>query len=438
VKSAELWETGSKPTEKPEPVLKSEPVTKSEPPKEWKTESKEPAKITRARLAKSGSSWETASKARLSAPKADGRREGEAPAEASALGMSADSAPSGGAATAASSSFGVASPRAAAAPRAKSMAKESSRDRGERESHERRSSHFNLGPNILTAGSFDDRDDLGLFKRIWNETTLDTQTLSGVSGKSWESLQKFRPKRSHGKLQLALVIDTTGSMGDELSYIQAELRSIVASVQRDWPSVEKELAVIVYRDDGDDYVTRGITFTSDINAIQQFLDRQEAGGGGDYPEAVHVALQETVSRLDWSSDADTARMIFFVADAPAHDEQMSATFAAVRDFSEKGISIYPVAASGVMDVAEAMMRGAAVMTGGNYIFLTDDSGVGLSHAKPRHPCYNVEKLNHVMIRTIKDHIAGTRSQALASQIVRTVGSPNDQACPTSKQFVRTW
>ena len=227
-------------------------------------------------------------------------------------------------------------------------------------------------------------------------------------------------------------------MGDELEYLKAEFRAIVKEVDRSSPGVKKEFAVVVYRDIGDLYVTRGLNFTDSVNEVQEFIDRQDANGGGDYPEAVHTALNETLSRLSWSDRSRTGRMVFLVADAPAHDEEMAETFRAVTKFSDKGISIFPVAASGVMDTAEAMMRATALMTGGQYIFLTDDSGVGNSHAKPKHPCYNVEKLSEVMIRMINDKISGKKSQALARNIIRSVGGPNGQQCPNQQQYVRTW
>lgn len=292
--------------------------------------------------------------------------------------------------------------------------------------------------DILTAGSFDDHDDLKLFERVWNESPLASMQIAGVSSGNWRSLQKSAAKGPHDAIQVALVIDTTGSMGDELDYLQAELRSMVKEVNRTSPTVKKEFAIIVYRDEGDAYVTRGLNFTSDMNEVQSFIDRQDAAGGGDYPEAVHTALEETWRRLSWSSRPRTAKMAFLVADAPAHDDQMSETFRAVEKLADTGIVLYPVAASGVMDAAEAMMRAAALMTGGQYIFLTDDSGVGNSHALPKHPCYNVEKLKVVMTRMIKDRIAGKKSQAVASQIIRSVGSPNGQQCPFPQQYVRSW
>ena len=43
------------------------------------------------------------------------------------------------------------------------------------------------------------------------------------------------------------------------------------------------------------------------------------------------------------------------------------------------------------------------MTGGTYIFLTDDSGIGYSHLEPIIGEYKVEKLYDIIIRTINEY-----------------------------------
>ena len=45
------------------------------------------------------------------------------------------------------------------------------------------------------------------------------------------------------------------------------------------------------------------------------------------------------------------------------------------------------------------------MTGGKYVFLTDDSGVGESHEEPDISGYTVEKLNDLMVREIRSYVA---------------------------------
>lgn len=293
--------------------------------------------------------------------------------------------------------------------------------------------------DLLTAGSFDDADDIQVFQKFWDNNELSRSSLLNESRISnWGKAYKKADTRKHSTLQLAFVVDTTGSMGDELEYLKDEFKTIVAEINRSYPGVKKEYAFIAYRDQSDEYVTRGLNFTEDVDDVQAFIRNQSAGGGGDYPEAVHTALEEAYSRLTWNSNGDTARMLFHIADAPAHTEDMDSTFRSVEKLSDAGINVFPVAASGVLDVAEAMMRATALLTGGKYIFLTDDSGIGNAHAAPTHPCYDVEKLKNVMVRVIKDRISGSRSFPVAKNVIRHGGDRTAGYCRTNNQVVGQW
>ena len=73
-------------------------------------------------------------------------------------------------------------------------------------------------------------------------------------------------------------------------------------------------------------------------------------------------------------------------------------------YAKHGIKLIPVAASGVDKDTEFMLRFFDVATGGTYVFLTDDSGIGNSHIKASVGNYNVESLTDIMIRLIKKYV----------------------------------
>ncbi|MCH8252545.1 MAG: VWA domain-containing protein [Planctomycetes bacterium] len=227
-------------------------------------------------------------------------------------------------------------------------------------------------------------------------------------------------------LDLALVIDATGSMGDELEFLKIELDEIVAGVADLFPDVEQRYALVVYRDHGDAYVTRTFDFTDSLSEFQANLADQSAAGGGDYPEAMHLALEEAVA-LDWRADS-TARVMFLIADAPPHDADAAQALDAIMDLRRLGVSIYPVAASGVAAEAEYIMRTAALFTLAEYLFLTDDSGIGNPHAEPHIPCYVVQRLDTLMTRMIRTQLAGARIEPAPETIIRVVGNPVDGVC----------
>lgn len=208
-------------------------------------------------------------------------------------------------------------------------------------------------------------------------------------------------------VDLALVLDTTGSMGDELSYLQAELGALLSRLDTRHGQLDIRWSLVVYRDEGDEYVARTYDFSSDFERFSGVLAEQAAGGGGDVPEAVHTALA-LAQQLSWR-DADVAtRVLLHVADAPPHADKVQAALEAADGLRAAGTAIYPVAASGVDATAEFSMRAMAMFSGGQYVFLTDDSGIGNPHREATASCFRVEPLIEVLGRILEAEIAGQR------------------------------
>jgi hypothetical protein len=223
-------------------------------------------------------------------------------------------------------------------------------------------------------------------------------------------------------LDLTILLDTTGSMGDELEYLKAEIKGIATAVHEKFPQVNQRYGLVVYRDDGDVYVTRRFDFTPSVEEFRKNLAAQGASGGGDYPEAMHRGMEEAV-QLRWR-EGNTARVMFLIADAPPHAQHMGRTLLAANALRKKGVSIYPVACSGYDDAAEFVMRGCALLTGSRFLFLTNDSGVGDGHAEPSAaPAYHVERLDRLMVEIISGELAGKRVDPEPAGVLRTVGKP---------------
>ena len=187
------------------------------------------------------------------------------------------------------------------------------------------------------------------------------------------------------QLDLALVIDTTGSMGDELNYLKMEIDHIAAEIHQRFPNVDQRFSLILYRDQGDEYVTRSFDFTASLGDFRRTLAAQTAGGGGDYPEAMHLALEQA-ARLTWRRRRHGERHVprrrrpsalSQFAEA-ARLERLRINVARLA-----GVTVFPVASSGAKEVAEFIMRAVGFLTQGKYLFLTDHSGVGNAHAKPK-------------------------------------------------------
>ncbi len=208
-------------------------------------------------------------------------------------------------------------------------------------------------------------------------------------------------------VDIAFVVDATGSMGDEIDFLKKDLESILTQVGQKQTSRSILTGTVFYRDTDDDYLTITSPFTSEISSTVAFVKQQEAGGGGDWPEAVHTALEVTLKELQWSSNA-YSKLAFMILDAPAHQDHQGVIESlqkSMSKFSANGIKIIPVFCSSHSKDCEFMCRQFAVLTGGTYVFLTDDSGVGNGHVVASVGDYQVEKLNELIIRLIDKYIS---------------------------------
>ncbi len=227
-------------------------------------------------------------------------------------------------------------------------------------------------------------------------------------------------------LDLMFVIDTTGSMGDEMRYLAKEFDAIVSNVEKKHPNVDIRFGLTLYRDKGDDYVVKNFKFTSNKNKMKSQLENQSANGGGDYPEVMDEGIEKALE-ASWKAE-DGVRMMFVVADAPPHDEKIKQMVPIIEKAREMGIRIYPLGASGVAEKAEYIMRHLALFTQGRYLWLTDDSGVGNSHEEPKVNCYQVTRLDQLISRVIQSELSGKRIEANSNSIIRTVGSYQSGIC----------
>ena len=202
---------------------------------------------------------------------------------------------------------------------------------------------------------------------------------------------------------IAFIVDATGSMYDEIDFLKDDLLNIIERASSG-SSVALRTGALFYRDEGDDYVTRIEDFNKDPEKTLKFIKNQNASGGGDYPEAVHTALEKALQEMSWEED-NYSRLAFLLLDAPPHHQQdvISSLQKSIEAYAANGIKIIPIAASGVDKNTEFILRLMAIFTDGTYTFITNHSGVGGDHIEPTIGGYQVEQLNDLIVRLIKEY-----------------------------------
>lgn len=261
----------------------------------------------------------------------------------------------------------------------------------------------NLGRAELWVGAFQKEKELStaMLRLKVNEQWVSTAAISETQVNRI-ALDETLPSPTN-QVQIAFMVDATGSMGDELEFLKMDLKKVINEVQKTNNQLKISTATVFYRDEGDEYVVKHSPFTEDINQTTEFISQQRADGGGDFPEAVDKALVQ-LNQLQWQPEART-RIAFLVLDAPPHNKPavISSIQYSVKTAAASGIKLIPVVASGIDKTTEFLMRFIAMYTNSTYVFITDHSGIGNKHLEPSVGEYQVEKLSDLMVRLIKKY-----------------------------------
>ncbi len=177
-------------------------------------------------------------------------------------------------------------------------------------------------------------------------------------------------------VEVAFVLDTTGSMGPLIEGAKRKIWSIATSIVDANPEAEVRMALVAYRDIGDEYVTKKFDLTTDIQGLYGELLAFRARGGGDWPESVNEALDVAVTKLNWSKGREICRIIFLVGDAPPHmDYAQDRKYPdVVADARKRGIIVNAVQAGDARDT-ERVWREIAQHANGEYLRIPQDGAV---------------------------------------------------------------
>lgn len=195
-----------------------------------------------------------------------------------------------------------------------------------------------------------------------------------------KSVPAVNPKPDEGarpRLEMVFALDTTGSMGGLIQGARTRIWSIVNDVMASKNRPEVRIGLVAYRDNGDEYVTKVIPLTSDLDSVYTALMEFTAAGGGDGPENVRRALKETVASAGWSKKVPkTAQIIFLVGDAPPHEDYTDEpdVVATAAKAVDQGILINTIQC-GSMNGTREVWQNVAQHGGGTYFAVKQDGGV---------------------------------------------------------------
>jgi hypothetical protein len=200
-------------------------------------------------------------------------------------------------------------------------------------------------------------------------------TLLGLAASTMAFGAAEASRRPAERIEVAFVLDTTGSMADLIEGAKRKIWSIANSIVDVNPNADIRMALIGYRDQGDEYVVKTRNMSGDLQGLYGDLVRFCADGGGDTPESVNEALDAAVHDVSWSRDDDVRRIIFLVGDAPPHMDYPNGPKypRVIRDARQFGIIVNTIQAGQDPETTE-FWKDMAKLGAGQYFAIPQDGG----------------------------------------------------------------
>jgi Mg-chelatase subunit ChlD len=184
------------------------------------------------------------------------------------------------------------------------------------------------------------------------------------------------PQKDRDTLEMVFVLDTTGSMGGLIEGAKQRIWGIINEVMQKPSKPRVRVGLVAYRDNGDEYVTRILPLTEDLDKAYTTLMDYRANGGGDTPENVRKALAEGVRNAGWSpSKNGLAQIVFLVGDAPPQEyEQEPDVLVTTAEAVRKNMIVNTIQCGTAPDTT-TIWQTIARRGEGKYFAIAQDGGV---------------------------------------------------------------
>lgn len=225
------------------------------------------------------------------------------------------------------------------------------------------------------------------------------------------------------RVEVCFVLDTTGSMGGLIEGAKQKIWSIANEIAGAKPAPDVKVALVAYRDRGDEYVVRSWPLTDDLDAVYGRLSELRADGGGDFPESVNEALAEGVGpKMQWSDDKNVLRLVFLVGDAPPHmDYKHGPKYADVcREAVKRDLIVNTVQCGSDANTARVWQE-IAKLSEGRFAAIPPDGGVSVVEA-PQDK--RLTEINRDLGKTLVPYgSAGTQREVMSKQAAAVAAAP---------------
>jgi hypothetical protein len=176
------------------------------------------------------------------------------------------------------------------------------------------------------------------------------------------------------KIQVALLLDTSGSMNGLIDQARSQLWRIVnelAAARRDGQAATLEIALYEYGKStvpaADGFVRRILPFTTDLDRVSEELFALATNGGDEYAGR---AIQDAATGLEWSASPDDLKLLF-IAGNESFDQGPVAPAVGIAHARGKGIRVNVIHCGG----DDPTWRAGAAIAMGEYMTIDHNQRV---------------------------------------------------------------
>jgi len=165
-------------------------------------------------------------------------------------------------------------------------------------------------------------------------------------------------------------------MGGLIEGAKQRIWGIINEVMQKPTKPRVRVGLVAYRDNGDEYVTKLLPITEDLDKAYTTLMEYRAGGGGDTPENVRKALAEGVRGAGWSkARKGLAQIVFLVGDAPPQNYVQEPDVLVTTAEAVRKNMIVNTIQCGNLDGTKEIWQTIALRGEGKYFAIAQDGGV---------------------------------------------------------------
>ncbi len=179
-------------------------------------------------------------------------------------------------------------------------------------------------------------------------------------------------------IQLALLLDTSGSMDGLIEQAKSQLWKIVnelATTKKDGKSVELQVALFEYgkqsipADEG--YLRNIIPFTQDLDKISDELFKLKTNGGEEYCGRV---ILNAVNNLQWNKSNDQLKIIFIAGNEPFTQGNIDYK-TACKKAVKNGIVVNTIFCGNYDEGIQTMWKAGADISDGKYMNIDHNADI---------------------------------------------------------------